>query len=74
MLAELTKIAKSHVSIEKHALLTLNNNLFDLLYSECLSFIILQIFTKSEVSVSKRQKDILSETKCNQKVAGMLTF
>ena len=31
-------------------------------------------FTKSEVSVIKRRKDILSEIKYNQKVAGRLTF
>ena len=41
---------------------------------ECLSFIILHLFTESEVYVIKRCKAILSELKCNQKVAGKLTF
>ena len=42
--------------------------------SECVPIIILHIFTKSKVSLIKRHKDVLSEIKYNQKVAGRLAF
>ena len=74
MLAEFTKMSKTRSSIEKHPLLTLNNNLFLLLCSEYFSIIIHHLITKLDASVIKRRKDILLEIKCNQRVAGRLTF
>ena len=42
--------------------------------SECRRIIIINLYANSEVTVIKTRKDILSEIKCNKKVAGRLTF
>ena len=62
--------------IGKHSLLTLtyNINIFVIWRSMCFRIIIHRLFTEWDASVIKRRKDILSEIKCNQRVAGRLDF
>ena len=74
MLHNSPKMAKTQSPIWQCLLLTLINNLFVLWRSERLSIIILHLFTKSDVSVIKMRKDLLSEIRCNQKVTGRFTF
>ena len=54
------KMAKTQSSIGKYAWMGLTNTLYVFWCFECLPTIVLHIYTKSEVSVIKRRKDILS--------------
>ena len=74
ILAEFSKMTKTQSSIGKHPLLNLTNNLFVLWSPGCFPIIILHVFSKFDASVIQRGKDILSKIKCNEKVAGSLTF
>ena len=76
MLTQFTKMEKTQRYIGKHSSLTLTYNRFVLSCSGCLPTIILHLFTKSELSVIKRRKHILSEIKYIQKITGRwsLTF
>ena len=74
MLAEFTKMSQTQSSIGKHPLLNFTNSLFVLWCSGCIPIITLHLFTKLDASLIQRRKDILSEIKSNQRVAGRLTF